>query len=228
MRTISMARPRTWSRVPARSVDQHVYGRTVYALSHRSGALLLHRKNVSRNSRHYHSYGQWLVVVGREVVRSKTYFNSKEMRKPPTRWAAHVLRLHAAGVYEAERRAVAFDSDSGGVSRDQCHRCRNDGLDLPSAGEVGLERRCEAAACSRSTDPTKGTQAGPDGGKQTPGAGSGDQLIWHPPGFDELPKSLAPMAKRCQSIEGWRRKVRRSQRSRTGQHRRTASKAIAA
>lgn len=171
----TMPRPRDWHPIPARTIDPRVYGRTIRALVHRrGGAMLLHHKFSSRNSRIYDRCGQWRVVVDREVIRSKTYYNSKEIRQPPLRWANQVLRRHAAGTYEkewAEREARLCD-DGGGAAAHGAHGADADALDEASAG----------------------------------GPSPSDKLVWHPPGFDELPRSLAPYAKQCRTTEHLLRK----------------------
>lgn len=99
---MNMARTPEWKRLPAKSLNRATYGRIVYAMRHKTGALLLHRKPVSRNCCQYRTIGLWLVLVDLVVVRRKSYHNQRPILRPPVRWANKVLRAHAAGVYERE------------------------------------------------------------------------------------------------------------------------------
>jgi hypothetical protein len=171
--TEDMARPPEWIHFPSCRLDRMIYGRIVCAVRHRSGALLLHQKPYSRNSRCYRKYGQWLLVFDRVVIRSKCYYNSRPIMKPPTRWARRVLSNHAAGMYARE---WARHQESSELSE-----------------PVTLELEDWQIPMAR---PFKVT----------------DQLVWQPPGIDELPRSHYPFAKPF-TMKKWLRGMRHRQSS---------------
>lgn len=80
-----------WRRVPANSIDQSRYGRTIRAYAHPSGALLLHHRPQSRNAKGYDLAGVWLVVLNDVLVRRKAYLGRRQWGVP-LRWASKVLR----------------------------------------------------------------------------------------------------------------------------------------
>jgi hypothetical protein len=201
-----MARPRSWLRITTTSLDPRIYGRIVHAVRHRSGALLLHRKFVSRNSHDYRRCGSWIVVVGREVIRSKTYINSKEIRIAPTRWAAGILRLHAAGVFRTEwaahEAATCRSCGDGAEEMTPCRQCRRCAL---GDGAIGGDHRARSTGGAGPYDVANasGTRPLPVAEARRRYPGKQDALLWHPAGYDELPRSMAPYAKQATS---WGRK----------------------
>jgi hypothetical protein len=79
-----------------------MYGRTVRAYRHKTGAVLFHQKPVSRNSAWYKTYGMWVVARGMRVIRRQMYMFTKARKKPPFRWANRMLRADRDGVLEQD------------------------------------------------------------------------------------------------------------------------------
>ncbi len=177
-----MPRPRSWHPIPARSLERPVYGRNIVVLHHVSGALLLHRKFVSRNSPYYHRCGLWLVVVDRTVLRCRSY-NAKQVNRPPTRWANQVLRRHADGTEAQERAEQQREQDELFAQRATSDRWDGD-----------VDHAVAAAQSKAAT--TIGSPSDARAREQVNRADNeGDRLRWFPAQVDELPRSLNPMCK---------------------------------
>ncbi|HEX8521885.1 MAG TPA: hypothetical protein VF669_06475 [Tepidisphaeraceae bacterium] len=96
-----MGRPRTWIKVPARSMDPKTYGRVVCVVRHSKldGIVLVHVKPFSRNSMRYRSSGMWALIEGTKVVKRLPYRGIKQIKKAPTNWANAVLSAYLAGQF---------------------------------------------------------------------------------------------------------------------------------
>jgi hypothetical protein len=92
-----MGRTAKWARIPAKSLDPKIYGRTVSAYCHKTGALLFHHKPVSRNSGWYNTYGMWVLASDMRIIRRQMYMHTKARKKPPLRWANRMLRADREG-----------------------------------------------------------------------------------------------------------------------------------
>lgn len=181
-----MPRPRLWKSITARSLDREVYGRIALAMRHVSGALLLHRKFVSRNSPHYRRCGQWLVVMDRTVIRSKPY-NAKPVTVPPTRWANQVLRYEADGTYARERAEQQQQQAEWQAARRAALNQR--------AGDVDPILAAALRRATSTPEPPADLVPPADDVDLQVDEAKGDQLRWRPTQFDELPRSLNPMGK---------------------------------
>jgi hypothetical protein len=101
-----------WRRVPANRIDRTYYGRTVLAFIHPSGAMLLHHRPRSRNSRLYDLIGIWLVVHNSVMLR-RQYHYGRRQRGVPWRWANKVLTSyrrdagHFCDLVEGRRPTIA-------------------------------------------------------------------------------------------------------------------------
>lgn len=89
-----------WRRIPANGIDRRMYGRTIAAFAHPSGALLLHHRPLSRNAKSYDLVGMWLVVLNGVLIRRKSYFGRRQWGVP-LRWAKKVLREYLTGTGQA-------------------------------------------------------------------------------------------------------------------------------
>ena len=204
-----MARPREWTNIPASSLDRVTYGRIVRAVKHRSGALLLHRKYVSRNARIYHTAGQWMVVIDRVVIRSRSYYNGRPVLQPPTRWATRMLRAHAAGAFDP-----TADRDPGGVAEAPSSYCKRRIRSLPELGYAQLFSEARTGRSAINPEPDRFDRSGfvpacAESGTKAAVRRLIPKLDFGPVGYDELPRSLFPLARPITSAGLLRRSRRR-------------------